>query len=196
MKTLARIISFVTNPVFVLFPVPYLLVNRFGYGHAYAIKWTLFTFVFLVMAGFFVLYEVKMHVFSDMDVSKREQRPLLFGVVSVIAVVYLISLFVLKAPPVLFITIWGVMIGTLFATVINMRIKASLHVGTITAVLITLVKLYSLPYSVFLLIPLVAWARITVKRHTGKEVISGFLFGIALTLFMYILLKYMYGIIL
>ncbi len=195
MKTLARIISFVSNPVFILFPVPYLLVYRFGYGHAYAMKWSLFNLLYLGIAGIFVLYEVKMKVFSDMDVSKREQRPLLFGVLSIIAIIYFFSLFLLKAPPILFITIWGVMVGTLAATVINMRIKASLHVGTITAVLITIVKLYALPYYLFLLIPLVAWSRIRIKRHTEVEVIAGFLFGIALTFFMYILLKYIYGIV-
>src|SRR4026208_1637374 len=112
MRILARIISFLTNPVFVLFPVPYLLVYRSGYGHIYAIKWTLFTLLFLAMVGFFVLYEVKMKVFSDMDVSKREQRPLLFTIVGIITFIYLASLFFLKAPPVLFITIWGVLVGT------------------------------------------------------------------------------------
>ena len=196
MKTLARIISFLTNPVFVLFPVPYLLVYRFGYGNAYAIKWTLFTLLFLALAGFFVLHEVKMKVFSDMDVSKREQRPLLFTMVGIITFIYLLSLFILQAPPVLFVTIWGVLVGTVAVSLINMRIKASLHVGTITAVLITIVKLYNLPFYLFLLIPLVGWARIQVKRHTELEVFTGFLFGIALTVFMYILLKYGYGIVL
>ncbi len=193
MAQLARILSFITNPIFVLFPVPFLLIYRFGYEGTYAIKWTLFSFLFIVVAGVFVLYEVKHKVFSDMDVSKREQRPLLFAMIGIITVIYFISLFIFKAPPVLFITVLGVMLATLVATLINTRVKASLHVGTITAVLITMVKLYDWPIYVFVLIPIVAWARIKIKRHTEQEVLVGALFGIGLTLFMYILLKYVYN---
>lgn len=194
MEISARIISFITNPLFVLFPIPYLLVYRFGYDHLYAIKWALFSFLFTCITGVFVLYEVRHKVFSDMDVSKREQRPLLFGFVGVVTALYFISLFVFNAPPILFITVWGIMVGIVLATLINYRVKASLHVGTITAVTITLVKLYDLPYVIFLLIPLVAWARIKIKRHTKQEVLVGMLFGIGLTTAMYILLKYIYGL--
>jgi hypothetical protein len=192
MKQLARFISFVTNPIFVLFPVPYLLVYRAGYGHALAVKWALFSLFFLFIAGIFVIYEVRMKVFSDMDVSKREQRPLLFGVLGGITMIYLFSLFILHAPTVLFFTIWGVMLGIVLVAFINTRVKASLHVSTITAVLLTIVYLYDLPIFLFLLIPIVGWARISIKRHTQKEVFVGCAFGILLTFLMYILLKYVY----
>lgn len=194
MDLFARIISFVTNPIFVLFPLPFLLVYRFGYGSLYAIKWTLFSFAFMFLAGVFVLYEVKHKVFSDMDVSRREQRPLLFVVIGGITVVYFISLILFRAPPVLFVTVWGAMLGIFLASLVNMRVKASLHVATITSVLITLVKLYDWSYLVFLIIPLIAWARIRIKRHTEKEVLIGGLLGVLLTLSMYILLKYVYGL--
>ncbi len=191
-KKIAQTVSFITNPIFILFPIPYLLVYRFGYGHTYAIKWMLFSFIFLFLAGIFVIYEVKHKVFSDMDVSRREQRPLLFGMIGLITTVYMISLSIFKAPPVLFISVLGGMIGIIMASLVNMRVKASLHVASLTTVLITLVRLYSLPFYIFLLIPIVGWARIQIKRHTEEEVVIGFFLGIALTFLMYILLKYIY----
>ena len=190
MKRVARVISFVTNPIFILFPIPYLLIFRFGYGHLLAFKWTLFSLIFLVLAGIFVIYEVKNKVFSDMDVSKREQRPLLFAVIAGITAIYLISLFYLRAPLVLFVSVWGIMLGIVLATLINTRIKASLHVCSITAVCLTIVRLYYLPFLILLIIPIVAWSRIKIKRHSVPEVIAGFFLGIILTVFMYILLKY------
>ncbi len=194
MKLLAQTISFITNPIFILFPVPFLLIYRFGYSHIYAIKWTLFSFIFLFLAGIFVIYEVKHKVFSDMDVSKREQRPLLFTVIALITVIYMVSLFIFQAPAILFISVWGGMVGILMASLVNMRIKASLHVASLTAVLITIVRLYALPYVLFLLIPIVAWSRIRIKRHSKQEITVGFFLGIFLTFFMYILLKYIYTI--
>lgn len=190
MKSLARIISFITNPIFILFPIPYLLIFRFGYGHVLAIKWTLFSLIFLFLAGVFVIYEVKNKVFSDMDVSRREQRPLLFAVTTGITVIYMLSLSYFKAPFILFITVWGIMLGIVLATLINTRIKASLHVCSITAVCLTIVRLYYLSPLLLLIIPIVAWSRIKIKRHSVPEVIAGFILGVILTVFMYILLKY------
>lgn len=190
MISLARIISFLTNPIFVLFPIPYLLIYRFGYGHILAFKWTLFSFIFLFIAGVFVIYEVKNKTFSDMDVSKREQRPLLFAVTTGITVIYLVSLYILKAPAILFISVWGIMVGILLATIINTRIKASLHVCSITAVTLTLVRLYYLSPILLLIVPIVAWSRIKIKRHSVPEVITGFILGVILPAFMYVLLKY------
>lgn len=190
MNTIARAISFLTNPIFVLFPIPYLLVYRFGYGHIYAVKWTLFSFVFLAVAGIFVIYEVKNKVFSDMDVSKREQRPLLFAVIAGITAIYLLSLYFLKAPAELFVSVWGVMVGILLATIVNTRIKASLHVCSITAVCLTIVRLYYLSPVILLIIPIVAWSRVKIRRHSVPEVFSGFILGMILPGLMYILLKY------
>jgi hypothetical protein len=140
------------------------------------------------------MYEVKHKVFSDMDVSKREQRPFLFTIFGAITIIYLISLFIFQAPLVLFISVWGGMVGIFITSLVNMKIKASLHVAALTGILITLFKLYSLPGYFFLLIPLVGWSRIKLERHTGREVIAGLFLGIMLTLFMYILLKYIYTI--
>lgn len=192
MKTLARIISFLTNPVFVLFPIPYLLINKFWYGHLYAIKWTIFSWIFLGVIGLFVYYEVKHKTFSDMDISKREQRPLFFFVSSAIAIIYFISLIILQAPPIFFLVVWGIIVSIIITSLITLHLKVSLHVATLTAVVLTIIRLYDLSLLLLLLLPLVGWARVQIKRHSMKEVLAGTGLGFAVTVCMYILLKYIY----
>src|SRR3989344_1763615 len=185
---IAKLISFLTNPLFVLFPMPFLLIYKVSSDSIYALKWTIFSFVFIIISALFLLYGVSRGVFSDLDVSKREQRPILFLFIGFVTLFYLFSLFILKGPPVLYITIIGIMVGLLFVSLINTRLKASLHVATITCVIVTAGILYSLSFLFFLLIPITAWSRIRIKRHTLTEAIVGGIAGLLLTLGMYLFL--------
>lgn len=193
MKTLARIISYITNPVFILAPIPYLLILKAGYNQNLALKWTLFSLYFLAVIGLLVVYEVKNRVFSDFDVSRRKQRQLFFIIIWVASLVYFLSLIFFRAPFILFVSTFGAIFGISVASLINTKIKMSLHVATLTAVLFTIIELYELSPFLFLLIPVVGWARMKIRRHSFAEVIIGFIFGVALPLVMYILLKYLYN---
>lgn len=190
LDNLARIISFLVNPLFILFPLPYLLVYHYSNNHLSAIKWNIFSLFFFLLIGVFVLYEVKHHVFSDMDISRREQRPLLFAVLSLITIIYYFSLIILKAPAILFVTVWGIMVGIVLVTFVNIKIKSSIHIAVLTIVIFILIRLYNLTLLSLLLIPIVGWARIRIKRHTLTEVIAGFILAVILSIIMYFLLKY------
>ena len=129
MNSLARIISFLTNPLFVFFPVPYFLMVRLGYDSLYALKWTVFTFMFHILAVLFVIYQIRRRVFSDIDVSRREQRPLLFGAVLIITLIYTLGLWLFNAPLILYAIVLGAVIGIISAYLINLIIKSSLHIS-------------------------------------------------------------------
>lgn len=187
---LARIISSITNPLLVLFLVPYMLLSATHVESQIAIKWTVFTFLFVIMIGLFVFFEVKRGVFTDFDVSKKEQRPLLFMVVAVISVIYFLSLIIFHGPPVLFATLFGLIIGIFCISLLNYIVKASIHVAISTAVLLSAFLLYHLPYYVLLIIPVIAWSRVVLKRHTLTETITGFGLGTFMVVLMYLLLKF------
>jgi hypothetical protein len=188
--SIARFISFIFNPVLVLVFVPFLLLYKTTKDIFIAINWTGYTVVFLLIMTVFIIYFVKKKVFTDMDVSKREQRPLLFFVSIVFAIVYLAGLFFLHGPYILFVITFGITMGIFVASIINTRIKASIHVATIAALIFTLAIVYGGLYTFsLLLIPLVAWARITIKRHTLSETIVGGILGVLLSLFIYGLVK-------
>lgn len=189
MKRIAEIISLITNPFLLIVPAPYLLVYRVTYDNIYALYWTALSLVFLIAVGLFIIYAVKKGMFSDFDVSKREQRSLLFFTISIAAILYLVVLMVAHGPKVLYLAILGFMLSIIAIAVINTRIKASLHVATVTALVMLYWFLYGINLSLFIFVPLVAWSRITVKRHTIYEVVAGSIIGGSLTLFMYLLVR-------
>lgn len=186
MNSIARFISFIFNPVLVILFVPFLLLYK-STGDIYsALGWTSYTAFFVLAMIMFIIYSVKKKVFTDMDVSKREQRPLLFFVSIICASVYLAGLFLLHAPQLLFVITFGIIVGIIVASIVNTQIKASIHVATISALIFTLAMGYDGIYRLLLLlIPLVAWSRITIKRHTLLETIAGGVLGILLSLLIY-----------
>lgn len=190
MMFIAQLISFISNPIFLAFPIPFLLVYHQTSDPYYAFKWMIFSMLFIMLVGVFVLYEVKRHVFSDIDVSKREQRPLLFIFVGFVAFLYLLSLYALDAPTSLYVAVGGILGSVVVLAFINKKIKASIHVATIASFLCVLSLLYGGVHVLWLLgIPLVAWSRITTKRHSIPETIVGCIMGIVLTLGVYMSVK-------
>lgn len=190
MRILARIISDIFNPVVLLFPLPYLLLLRSTTDAMYSFRWAFLSWLFLILFGVLVIYLVRKRIFSDLDVSKREERPLLFLLASVLTIAYSFCVFLLNGPQVLMVTALGILVGLLMLNLINSRIKASIHVATVSALLFTIGIVYSGIYlGLLLLIPVVAWARVITHRHTVSEVVIGSIFGSLLTLLMYILVK-------
>lgn len=189
-SSLARFISFIFNPLFLLLTVPFLLLMRLNYDPNYIMIWTFYTLFFLLIMTLFIKECVKRGIFTNMDVSKREQRPLLFGVSIILAVLYLAGLAIFNGPQILMVITLGVMIGIVVVSVINTKIKASMHVATMSALIFVAAIVFNGYYLLLLfLIPLVAWARLKIKRHTLPETVVGGLVGVLLSLCIYALVK-------
>ena len=107
-----------------------------------AIFWTVYSLFFIAAVAGFIFGGIKKKKFSDWDVSTRAQRPLLFSFFLVIGIFYLIGLYLLNAPFILFVVIIAMLFGIALVSVINKKIKASLHVATISAILLGLVLAY------------------------------------------------------
>jgi hypothetical protein len=191
--TIARFISYIFNPVLVLVFVPFLLLYRTTNDLYLTWSWTLYTVLFLLGITIFIIYGVQKNLFTDIDVSKREQRPLLFFVSILFGILYLVGLFLFHGPLILFIITFGIILGIVIASIINMKIKASMHVATISALILTVAIIYGGHFLLLLfLIPLVAWARVTIKRHTLQETIIGGILGILLSLCIYVSVRIFY----
>ena len=189
MKSLAQVISFLFNPILLLVFVPLLLVYRTTGSVVLAMVWTGYTMIFLLAMTFFIIYGVHKKIFTDMDVSNRKQRPLLFIVSFVIGLLYLGGLEFLHGPRILMAVIVGLIISVIFISLINTRLKMSIHVATVAALLVSLAIIYQgYYYLALLLIPIVAWARLKIHRHTLPETIVGGGFGILLSLGLYFII--------
>lgn len=189
----ARSISFLSDPLFLATPIPFLLVLWASEDVMYSLKWSVFSMMFFAFIGFFVLYGVKRRVFSDVDVSKREQRPAFYLFAIYVCLLYLGSLMLLDGPPVLFLAGCGVLLSILAISVVNLKIKASVHVATVTALIFIVSILYGDAFLLFLLvIPVIIWSRVVTKRHTLPEAVVGGAVGVILTLIVYIAIKLLF----
>src|SRR3989344_765221 len=124
MMNFARIVSFLLSPLFVLLPIPYVLVSKFTENHIYAVKWMVFSYMFILFVAAFIGIGVFFGIFSNFDVSKREQRPLLFSFTAITIFCYLVSLLVLDGPKILFVGVFGFILGLIVLFIVNRWIKA------------------------------------------------------------------------
>ncbi len=169
--------------------LPLLLVYKTTGDIILAFAWTVYTMIFLIAISFFVIYGVHKKFFTDLDVSVRSQRPLLFSVGLIMALIYLWGLSFLNGPKILTIVTIGFIVGILLMALLNTRLKVSFHVTTVSALLFTMAIVYQgYYYLTFLLIPAVAWARLKIKRHTLPETFVGACFGILLSLGMFFIM--------
>ena len=186
----AKVVSFLLGPLFVLLPIPFILVGKFTQDYSYALKWTVFSYAFILSVAIFVIIGVLLGVFSNFDVSKREQRPLLFSFCAFAMFCYLLSLFILEGPKILFLALFAIVLGLIVIVVVNRWIKASIHVATLTSVVFLINIIYKGNYFLLLfLIPLLAWSRVKLKQHTPLETVVGSLLGIVITLIVYTVSK-------
>ncbi|MEK7605298.1 MAG: hypothetical protein AAB478_02105 [Patescibacteria group bacterium] len=186
----ARLVSFLFNPYFLIIPVPYLLVLRETGDGVIAMQWTLFSLFFLAIVGIAVFVLFKRGYFSDLDISKKEQRPLFFLLVCVFAICYFLGLFYLRGPLVLFISLSGLFFSLLVFSFLVTKVKASIHVATITAMIFSFSVLYGGQFFLLLfLIPLIGWSRIKIHRHTWIEVMVGAVLGIVIPVVMFVVFK-------
>lgn len=191
MMNFAKIISFILSPLFVLLPVPYILVLKFTNDYAYAFQWTIFSYIFVLGLAVFIALGVLFGIFSNFDVSKREQRPLLFYFTAFTIFCYLLSLIIFNGPKILFIAVFAVILGLIVISFVNRWIKASIHVATITSFLLLVSIIYNGYYFLFLLlIPILSWSRVKTKEHTVLETVIGAALGVLLTTVVYTVTRY------
>ncbi len=184
--TLARFISFIANPIFIFMILPYFLVLKTTRDTQAAWTWTIYTLGFIIIFVMLILAGVKKKFLSDLDVSNRKQRPLIYFICAILAILYIAGLFILQGPPILFITIIGIMLGIVVGFLINTKIKVSVHVATISTLLTSLSLVYKGYFLLLLLlIPIICWSRVKIKRHTVPEVVVGGIVGCLLSLITY-----------
>lgn len=195
MNLVAQIISILSNPAVLSIPASYALVFRTSNDVIYSAVWSGISFIFTGAVAIYVLYGIGRGIFSDFDVSVREERKPLFIFTAVIAVAYLIVIFLLNGPKILMVTLGALLLGVFMDSIINKRIKASVHLAVFTSFSLVLAILFGGVFWILpVLAPLVAWSRIKLKRHKLSETIIGTMIGIFLVMVIYLVVQYLLGI--
>ena len=118
----------------------------------------------------------------EIDMPHKEDRlyPLLWILLS-----YLLGvtfLFIISAPPVITVLMFCYFSNTLVVLLISLFWKISIHAVGVAGPVAFLIYVFGYPGLIFLLlIPLIMWSRLYLKRHTFGQVIAGSVLGFILT---------------
>ena len=197
MKLFAKFISYLFHPVLFFLIMPFFIVYRQTESGMYAIKWMVFSSVFILFGVMTILFETLKGDFSDFDISHKEQRVKFYMIIFVIGATYLFAALYFKGIffPLSIISL-GIVLGLIIFAFVSHYVKASIHVAVSSAFVATIALLYrnGSITEVGWIVPLVAWARITLKRHTFSEVFVGGVLGEAIAAITFILGKYIYSL--
>lgn len=194
-STLKDKIAFVISRIFdipiILPPMLILAVWKANLDKQESLLWLLVGVVFLlIIPGIYFLYQLQSGGLSDWDLTQRQERNSVYLVSGVSWATMFVITKIYDGPLILksFI-VTGLAVG-LISFLINFRWKISLHTASTTMSAIFLGIVVS-PwwYLALLIVPLVAWARLEMDKHTLPQLYFGALLAGILT---YLIFRY-YG---
>ena len=180
-ENLANIISTLGNaPLIAIFV--FLVLNYYFLEGTEFIMVTLVTMMFAVIIASIIAYIWVKNRNLEIDMPNREDRlyPLLWIILSYIMGV--IVLFSISAPSVITVLMFCYFSNTMVVLLISLFWKISIHSVGIAGPVAFLIYVFGYPGLIFLiLIPVIMWSRLHLKRHTLGQVIAGAGLGFALT---------------
>lgn len=126
------------------------------------------------MCVLILLIFLKTKIIEDFDITKREQRPLVFGIFSIFLALLVSITYIFGYTEALDLMIF-IVFCYLILFIITLFWKISIHVGAATMTILVLLHetSYWYLYPLVLLPIIVAWTRVYLKRHTVDQVIGG-----------------------
>lgn len=180
---LARIISEISNgfATMILTPVVALAISPLTIGHK-----VLFSLLYIAVPLVTYLILHRLGKVTDYELTKREERPLYFTILSLLfGLLYLF----LKGYSIEMLTNVSLCIFAVASTitVITFLWKISGHMTYSTLLFLTLFYLFKSPYILllFLFTPFIAWSRIQLKKHTLAQVVAGTLVTATICILIY-----------
>ncbi|ADZ08295.1 phosphoesterase PA-phosphatase related protein [Methanobacterium lacus] len=177
----AKFISMVAHPPVISIPT-FIILNYFLAGPDQFIVPTIISIIFgaLIPISTSLILIKKMH--TDLDITDRTKRtvPLIFAICS-----YLLGFLMLLwygAPDIVSVLMLIYGTNTLLILIINFYWKISIHAMGIAGPTAAFIFTFGpLGIIVGLIIPLVMWSRLKLKKHTPSQVIAGSLLGLLST---------------
>lgn len=176
---LAELISCWIDPRYLVGPVVLVAALRDTASLIEAAGWTLLTLATAVLPLLaFIALQTRRGAFADDQVPEQHLRNQVYLVGNACLLVCLLILMLLRAPRSLVTLLLAMLTSSAIATGLNLRWKVSVHTGSVAGAVVSLLALVgpsALPTLV--LIPLVGWTRVALRRHTLGQVIAGGLIG-------------------
>lgn len=179
MNCFAKIISFIFSPLGNILLASFFLVYITTGNVLLSTFWFFYSLIFSLIVELFIFYGIRKKFFSDFNVTKREQRGKLYVFCFILTIFYILGLYILNAPKIIFLATFTVLFLLIILFSLNRFIKASGHAAFTTVFISVIILLFKGQFTfLFFLIPLVSWSRIKLKEHKLEEVIVGTIVGI------------------
>ncbi len=192
-EAMARWISHVVSPHIVGVVLTSAVALQYSPNPVEALLWLVGLMPLLVLPPIaYLLWLVRRGKLADIYMPERETRLRPLTLIMVWALVCLMLARRWQAPPLVEFFVVAAIVLTGILSLVTMFWKISFHGATISAAATaTLMVAGSSAWPMMLLVPLVGWARVRLKRHTLRQVVYGSLVGalIALLLVHGILLR-------
>ena len=188
MNKFARALSYIFDGTIISIPILIIICLVLVDNTTRALGWAVLCLTFaMIIPYLYIRILIRKKVLDDLHISNKEDRikPLIITIIS--NTVGFSILYILKAPLFLKAMFLIVIISTIIFGIITYFWKVSAHTAWITFMVITFNILFG-KWMLFLLplIPMVGWARVKIKRHTVKQVISGSIISFITTFFVYL----------
>lgn len=149
---------------------------------------SLSTFVILGCIAILVT-AYKVRLISDLNITNRKERPLIFGLFLVLGILMTITTYLIGYIDAANLLVFG-MVSFLVAVIITLFWKISIHTFLITLTWISVYDTFenALLLPLFILPVIIAWTRVHLKKHTLNQVIG----GIAVAVLIYMFWKFVF----
>ena len=174
-KRTAKLTSNILNPFAVSLVIIIILSFRSTSSTLEAVKWAAILLALSVFPIFtIVVYLVRQNKLDGIFINPRQQRTKVYLLAVACATIGCTILLLLEAPLLLLAMFATGLAAIITFTGINLIWKISAHAAFIAASATVLTIVYGAVGSLaFLLVPLIAWARIDLKHHTPAQVAAG-----------------------
>jgi membrane-associated phospholipid phosphatase len=174
-KWIANLISDILNPIVLGLVLIVLFSFAVASGTLEAIKWSLILITVSILPVYLILfYMVRKGKIDNIFTVVREQRTMIYMVGGICAVAACLVLILLEAPPELVAAAVAGLSAAVIYLCVNLWWKISLHTAFVSASVVLLVILYGWVAMVsIVLLPLMFWSRVELKRHSPSQVVAG-----------------------
>jgi membrane-associated phospholipid phosphatase len=173
----ARIVSGVLSPLSIA--IAAVAVAGYAINDESALSWiALYIALSILPPTLYIMYLVRKGIVTDFHLNVRKERTKPFLIMTANTAVVFLVMLLLGAPKLILIVIATAVLQLFFMLLITLRWKISGHCTAVAGLVVLALALFGenlLPST--LLIPLVAWSRIRLKRHTPAQTVAGSFMG-------------------
>jgi membrane-associated phospholipid phosphatase len=177
----AELISNLTLPPLLSIPV-FLSINYYflNFKDFLVISFISIFFSALLPLMIIVLWSRKENIDLDMPAKEDRNTPLIIGILTYF--IGFLTLMALNAPLLISVLMFCYFSSSIIVYFINKHWKISVHSMGVAGPIAALIFVFGpAAYIVGLILPLVMWSRVYLKRHTVTQVIAGAILGFLLT---------------